>query len=1204
MNSPRHTNASPAAWYRLGTMQLNRGSFADAVQSLRHALAVQPDMAEAWHNLACAFHKQSRHEEAITGYRRALQFNPGDPCTLNNLGVLLREMGRLSESIQTLEQLIQEHPDDGDAHWNLALSLLTAGDYEAGWREYEWRFRRTRPVTVTDPGTPRWQGEPLEGRHILLCCEQAYGDNIQFIRFAAQLSDWGATVTVSCPDRSLANLLAGAPGVTTTLSADQPLPPHDCWSPLLSLPYHLNILKESLPTVPYLFSDASPVPQLADDRQLKVGLVWSGRATDPHRSCPAELFAGLSQLTDRIAFYSLQLNADQQDLDILADRLALVDLAPLLTDFSATARIMNQLDLVISIDSAPAHLAGALGCETWLLLQHLPDWRWGIEESRSSWYQGMRLFRQPAPGDWPAVFQALRQAIEQRLYSSSAAIPIKTSDDLLALADQLREQEQWSAAHHLYRLVAERDHESWQARLCAGGCLMFLNRPAEALRWFEAASDLNPHNPDAHINRGLALLSGFCFSSAWHEFDWRCRYISSPLPPIPDLPAILPDRPLQGQTVLVHCEQGYGDMLQFGRYLPILAENGAQVIVSVPQAMQRLFGRLPGVHQLIPHGELLPEADFQVPLLSLPERLLQVVKGIPSNTPYLSADQTLQSHWQSHLQENNNLRVGLVWRGSDLRKSGYRRSLSAELLVPLTRIDNLCLYSLQIDATPEELAQLPGIINIAPQLTDFADTAAAMSQLDLLISVDTSTAHLAGALGIRCWVPLLFAPDWRWYPLQEPESRWYPSITAFRQQIPGQWEPVISAIAATLQGEALLHLGHRQGRAGNLSGAIAAFQQAAELPEKSATALLNLGIYLRATGELPQACSALQQAVETAPDYAEAWQNLGMVQQGLGRLPEAYTCLQHALQLRPDYETARWNLGLLQLLLGEYTAGFRNFESRFSKLGAVARLHAEIPSWNGSPLTGRTILIHAEQGYGDTLQFVRFIPLLADQGADVILEVQDRSLAELCSSIGGIGLVIVRGETIPAVDCQCPLLSLPHLLGSTIDTIPHKVPYLSADKGNVAIWQERLPHDGRRKIGICWKGRPTPDPFRSVPFEQLAALWELPGICWVSLQLDPDSSARPPGMIDLTGSIKSFSDTAALISCLDLIISIDSAVAHLAGALGMPGVVMLPFAPDWRWTRDQQQTPWYPTLRLVRQDKPQSWDVPVQFLMDYIQHTP
>jgi hypothetical protein len=487
-------------------------------------------------------------------------------------------------------------------------------------------------------------------------------------------------------------------------------------------------------------------------------------------------------------------------------------------------------------------------------------------------------------------------------------------------------------------------------------------------------------------------------------------------------------------------------------------------------------------------------------------------------------------------------------------------------------------------------------MDLAPLITDFADTAAIMVNLDLVISVDTSTAHLAGGLGVRCWVPLLFSPDWRWYPLQEQGSHWYTTLTTFRQPVPGRWEPVITEIAAALRGEALLYQGHQFGRTGRRKEAIASFRVAAELPGQNGPALLNLGIYLRADGQAVAAREALHQATEADSGYPEAWQNLGLAHQDLQELPEAYTCLKRALALRPDYATARWNLALLQLLLGDYKEGFRNFEARFSKIGAVARLHTNIPTWDGSDPAGKRILIHAEQGYGDTIQFVRFIPQLIEAGAQVLLEVQDTKLLELCRTVHASVQVMVRGEAPPCVDLQAPLLSLPYLLGHTIDSIPRKVPYLSADKDKVSLWQSRLPDDGRRKIGICWKGRPTPDPKRSIPFQELQPLFKLPGIVLVSLQIEQDDLADlPDDMLNLVTDIRDFSDTAALISCLDLVISIDSAVAHLAGALGIPGIVLLPFVPDWRWGVSEAISPWYQTLHLVRQKRPGHWQLPALF---------
>lgn len=1200
---PASTRGSAAAWYRLGCRNLQRKQPDRAADCFRQALAREPLMGPAWHNLGIACQRLNQLSEALSCYRRALLCLPDDPCSLNNLGVVQRELGLLEESRHTFERLLTARPDDGDGHWNRALTLLTGGEYREGWQEYEWRFRRTRPVPVVDPGTPRWQGEPLEHKTILLCCEQGYGDNIQFIRFASLLADWGATVLVNCPDRSLAGLLEQAPGVSRSVTPGQPLPPHDCWSPLLSLPLHLQITPQNLPACPYLFATPGPAPDLSLEQRYKVGLVWSGRSTDPRRACPVDTFTPLAKLRDRIAFYVIQQNRADNEIIWLQAQLEATDLSAHLHDFQATARIMQQLDLVISIDSAPAHLAGGLGLECWLLACAAPDWRWGLNGQQTPWYPTIRIFRQDRAASWETVIRDVGQALLERTTSRgySNGIRCSTLDQLLARGDLQRESENWSHALRFYQAAIEQFPHEPLPLLCAGGCLLFLNRPAEAVTFFRQAIDLAPQLPEAHINLGLALLCCNEHPEGLKEFEWRRHAITAPLPPIPELPEITPALRLDGKTVLIHSEQGFGDLLQFTRYLPHLAAVGARIVMTVPQPMTRLLSSLEAVEQVIPHGEPLPPTDFQLPLLSLALKLLPQLPDIPAPTAYLNVDPALADRWRSRLSSDDRFRVGLVWRGSDLGRSGYRRSLTTEQLAPLTRLPGLSCYSLQLGASPEELALVPGIIDLTPEIADFADTAAIMTRLDLVISVDTAAAHLAGALGVRCWVPLLFSPDWRWYPLEQQASRWYPSLIPFRQPKPGDWQTVIAQIPSALQGELLIQEGHRLGREGRRDDAISCFRKAAALPGSSAAALLNLGIYVRAAGKPIEAQKVLQQAIQTEPDYPEAWQNLGMLQQDLGNLPEAYICLQQALRLRPDYETARWNLGLLQLLLGEYKEGFRNFESRFTKIGAVARLHTEIPAWDGSPPAGKTILIHAEQGYGDTIQFVRFIPLLADQGANIILEVQDHSLLELCGSVNGAHLVVVRGEPLPAVDCQSPLLSLPHRLGTTIQTIPRKVPYLSADIQKVETWRARLPQDGQRKIGICWKGRATPDPRRSIPFEQLASLLALPDIQWVSLQFPADQAARlPDSMLDPTGEITDFSDTAALISNLDLVICIDSAVAHLAGALGVPGMIMLPFAPDWRWGIAETIAPWYPTLQLIRQEQPGNWDTITEQLVRHL----
>lgn len=1182
------------AFYRLGNRLKALRRNQEAAEAYHHALALEPGMAAAWHNLGHLLQIQQDYRGASSCYQRALLHAPDDPDILNNIGVLYRETGRNNESRAILEQLIARCPEDGDAHWNLSLTLLQAGDFARGWQEYEWRFRRSQPVRLSPPQSPRWRGEPPDGATILLCCEQAYGDMIQFARFIPLLADRGARVLLQCPDSAIAGLLAGIPGVAETVLTGTPPPAHDCWAPLLSLPLHLQAGPDTLPP-PYLHAQPARLSAWSDIRsqtgKLRVGLVWSGRSTDPRRACPAGALGRLAGLRELVQFHSLQLNPSEGDLTTLREQLGIIDLAPQLGDFCDTAAALMSLDMLISIDSAPAHLAGALGVETLLMLSSAPDWRWGAVQEQSVWYPSVRLFRQQQPGDWDTLLEQVAAAVQDAAPALSSRRSANRTDELLAAGDRFREREAWSAALWAYEQAALCDPGNVQAVLCSGGCLLFLRRPHEAAARFRTAITLQPDLAEAHINLGLACLAAGELREGWQEFEWRRHNISTALPPWPELPAITAGCDLSGRSVLVHAEQGFGDLFQFARYLPLLANTGIRIIITVPASVVALFSRIKGVAQAVPHGELLPKTDYQTLLLSLPLLLQKTYPDIPRPVSYLEADPALTAEWRQGFAHRAGLKVGLVWSGREMHRSGYRRSLAPEQLARFSGLPGITFYSLQMNPPPDLQQVIPGIVELGSHIRNFDDTAAIIANLDLLITVDTSVAHLAGAMGRPAWVALLFAADWRWNSGSQGTTPWYDSLHLFRQPSPGAWEPVLERMAVLLEGEALIRTGHALGMAGQRGEAIATFRRAAELPEKSSAAFLNLGIYLRADGQPDQAADALLKAAELDPGYPEAWQNLALALQDLGRVQEAGQCFKQALALRPDYPTARWNLGLLQLLMGDYREGFRNFEHRFSKVGAVARLHTGIPAWDGSSSpAGRTMLVHAEQGYGDTLQFVRFLQPLADSGATVILEVQDRSLADLCRTVPGVAQVIVRGEPLPRVDYQIPLLSLPFLFKCTLDSIPRKVPYLCADKNRVNAWQERLPRDGRPRVGICWKGRPVPDPRRSVPFAEIIPLLDLTDICWISLQIDQDADAvLPAHLLDVTAGIGDFSDSAALISCLDLVITIDSAVAHLAGALGRPGIVLLPFAPDWRWTRDQSATPWYPTLTLTRQHQPNDW---------------
>ncbi len=1607
--------------------------FEEAIAAFRQSLAVRPGSARTWNSLGTVYQSLEQDPAAEQCYRAALAHDPRHLHARNNLGAVLLSQGRAEEAIPELELLIASHPDYYDGHWNLACALLAAGHWAQGWQAFEYRFLKHSPVEERHQEIPRWDGHrPLADKTVLLVGEQAFGDTLQFVRFIPQLAARGARVILECQAPPLVPLMQGQAGLTDVICRGDAVPPADYRIPLLSLPLLLQTPAETLADlVPYLTPSQDKREQwrirLADDTRLRVGLCWWGRQTlrNRRRSCPPDLLAPLAALSG-ISLYRLQLGDD-----VPAPPFSLVDHTGLIADFSDTAALISCLDLVITIDTAVAHLAGALGVPVWLMLPLTGDWRWMSEREDSPWYPGMRIFRQGTAGDWQPVVEKMadtlrplaepkiylyrprhdfppsphlgqrlvplletvdtpasalsvrlspdpaqadlllfpyylenltewhtiegvwqflealplfREREEQHLFfsdhdsavpyhssawwfrasiahnerdSHSLALPYQTDDlhdylhfdlqrlryhasfvgylgvrkqrarllesfsrtthlnvliepteafhghqtpdkraerrqhfldicaeslcilcpagdgtnsirffealslgrlpvllsdcplpfedripyhrfvcrilphqaeqagelllswltmlgdedviqrcrearqtwedwfapDILparlwqgllrarcralapaqtrqpstpppaaetaavaiaqatvaqsprspraylqlgqayvacgdndraaaaflraigydhrcfeaylelgrclagtdrdqaaverfyeaslvrpddpapyreALAclerlgreteaahcrcqlerlppqppvtpaealmqqgDLLREQEQWQQALACYQQALEVLPDQYDALLRAGGCLILQNRHHEAKAYLRRAIALQPDSPDPHINLAICHFALGAWQEGWHEFEWRRRYISEALPAIAELPPLRPGQRLDGASVLVHCEQGFGDMLQFCRYLPLLCRLGARVVFSVPPELMRLCHSLGSGITPIPHGEILPQTDYQTLLMSLPGLLQALQPGPLAREAYLAAPAACLETAHALTDTLPGIRIGLAWQGRNLGKSGYRRSLDPELLQPLLELPGCSFVSLH--PQPVQPAH-PRILDLSNHLRDFADTAALMAQLDLVITVDTAVAHLAGALGIPCWVALLYAPDWRWFPLDTSSSPWYPSLRFFRQPTPGDWQEVITRLVNALQEELDTRSGHALLAEGREQEALDCFRAAASHQEASAAAWLNLGTLLHRQGATEEGRTALQQALRRDPTYPEAWQNLGLLQQALGEYSEAYCCFRQALRLRPDYPTARWNLALLQLLLGDYRNGLQNYEARFDKQPPIPRLHQELPPWDGSgSLRGKTLLVHAEQGYGDTIQFCRYLPILEKAGAELVLEVQDQRLVALICSLPCHVTVAARGERLPEASLQVPLLSLPRLLETTPETIPAAVPYLFADTDKLDAWRHRLSAVPQLKVGLVWQGSPKHlnDRVRSCPPQHLTPLAELPGIAWYLLQPDLQGRELPFAMADLTAALHDFSDTAALLTQLDLVITVDTAVAHLAGALGRPTWLLLASAPDWRWGINSETSAWYPGMRIFRQGVPGDWGGPL-----------
>lgn len=387
--------------------------------------------------------------------------------------------------------------------------------------------------------------------------------------------------------------------------------------------------------------------------------------------------------------------------------------------------------------------------------------------------------------------------------------------------------------------------------------------------------------------------------------------------------------------------------------------------------------------------------------------------------------------------------------------------------------------------------------------------------------------------------------------------------------------------------DAVLALGHCFHIQGKYDQALAIYDKLLTASPLLFAAWSNRGNSLLEMCRYEEAAASYLRALEIFPGVHNTRVALATCYQALGRAEEALAACKTVLASDPENAEAHWNHSLLLLLNGEYQEGWQEYEWRWKKQNFTSPIrNFPQPLWQGENPDGRTILVHAEQGFGDTLQFSRYVPLVAALGAHIIFECHP-PLAELMKSLVGNIDVVRMGEKSPPFDLHVPLLGLPLIFKTDLDTIPASVPYLAAPADRL-LWRHLVPDESRMKIGLCWAGKEYPDPRRSCPAALLAPLQGIEGISWYSLQVGW-KKILPLPMKDLTCHIHDFSDTAALISRLDLVITIDTSVAHVAGALGKPVYLMLPYAADWRWLINRDDSPWYPTVKIFRQSNQNSW---------------
>ena len=455
---------------------------------------------------------------------------------------------------------------------------------------------------------------------------------------------------------------------------------------------------------------------------------------------------------------------------------------------------------------------------------------------------------------------------------------------------------------------------------------------------------------------------------------------------------------------------------------------------------------------------------------------------------------------------------------------------------------------------------------------------------------------------------------------------------ALRHHQAGRWKQAQAIYRQVLEqspknADALHLLGVLAHQEGRDEEAAALISEAIRINPAEASFYINLGQTYRALGLADRAAASYEKAIALNPQSPEIYYSMGKALRDMGRYEEAEAAYAKAIQLKPDHAGAHFDLSVILLLKGECKEGWKEYEWRWrTEEFSGARPAFSQPEWRGEDLAGRTILLQGEQGFGDTIQFVRYAAPLARRmrgreaptvrggppGGQVLprgfAAAQARvivscrpELVRLLRGVEGVSEVVSRDRPLPPFDTYAPMLSLPQLLGTTLRTIPGTVPYLTADPKLVETWRGRLAsrstlHAPRLDVGLAWAGSPTHknDRYRTIPLSAFAPLAGVKGVTFYSLQKGEaaaQAKTPPPGiaLVDLTPEIKDFADTAALIANLDLVISADTAVVHLAGAMAKPVWTLLPLVPDWRWMLDREDSPWYPTMRLFRQPSRGDW---------------
>jgi FkbM family methyltransferase len=1148
--------ALPEVWTALSKLLVNEKQFPAAEAALQRSLALRPGDHSVRLQWAGLLLEQRRLPEALAECQALQRAIPQESLAHSETGQTLIGLGRIDEALVHLHHAVKCNPDNLDAHLGLARGYLLKGDFSPGWREYESRRHRT------DKKMPRiygaeWDGSDPQGKTILVYAEQGFGDTIQFLRYLPLLAKRGARVVVLC-QKSLASLVERIEGVALAHILWRPLPAYDFFVPLLSLPHKMGLGDKPIPAqVPYLVSHKqAQLPRPPLGTKLRVGLVWAGSPTnadDRNRTVGLEALLPLAGIPG-VRLYSLQHGPHAADAAKMAHPALIKDFSKHLKDFADTAAVISQLDLVITVCSAVAHLAGALGKPVWVMIHGIPDWRWQTERSDSPWYPSLRLFRQVIDGDWSHPVAAMTDQLRE----------------MAARAPLLEPEPATVAAHSVFAKPdgTPRFTMSAPREFLNDPGVGFLIRRERAGTGYEYATRALL---DAHLEPGDLYLDVGA--------HWGIMALHAATSPAGAKKTRKKSGKKDEQVHVLAFEPAPHNVVHLKRWID---ENGVteQVEVIAAAASDR-----PGQGGLRPEStmghSLVRTDEGDIPVVTIDDELRKrpklagrrtVVKiDVEGHEPEVIAG-------MKNLLASGNVPIVIWERGIEYSKPEGQERLKALR----AGFDALGYTAWRFESEDQ-----------AGKLVPFIDNGRIGNVIEFASGVKRMSCY-----GDPRPPPVKQPPD----PLFDIAER----ARALMQEGTQLYKGNKVAKALELYGEAgsldgtardiYNNIGVMLTGTGRQAAKIAAYRRAHAIAPDDPGIMSNLGNGLRENGQMEEAKSLYDRALAIAPGNPDFMYNAGLVSRDDGRPDEAFALFDKALALKPDDRNCRWDRALVLLQSGDYARGLPAYEARWGIDRAYKR-NVPLTRWDGSPLAGRSIFLHDEQGFGDVMQFARFIPELKKKygAGKVVLECQPE-LMRLMTYAPGIDAVIPRERALPQCDVYCPLLSLPGIFGTTLKTLPATVPYLYAPEMNPDT-AKAFPKGDRLKVGLVWAGQLVPRD-RSCALQKILPLLGDPRIAPISLQVggrteDLKTYGADTFITNMGPYLRDFAETAAAMEQLDLMITIDTSVAHLAGALGIPTFLLLRYTSDWRWFDRIKTSPWYPSFTLFRQTNACRWDEPL-----------